>query len=214
MNSCSLGGYAKFKGNYSQMQKELLNLLTARKGHFRLESGHHGDLWLDLDLLFRRPRDVRPFVVELANRLAKYKSGAVCGPLVGGALIAQMVASELEVEFYYTERSVPLQRDSLYSVEYRLPKGLGKLIDGKNVVIVDDVINAGSAVRGTFAELQFWRARPVVIGALLVLGSSTPNFFAEQDVAVESIASLPSGLWAPRECPLCASQIPLEEIIP
>ncbi|HUV90521.1 MAG TPA: hypothetical protein VMY80_12775, partial [Anaerolineae bacterium] len=54
------------------MQKELLGLLAARKGHFRLESGHHGDLWLDLDLLFVRPNHVRRFAIELANGLSKY----------------------------------------------------------------------------------------------------------------------------------------------
>lgn len=194
------------------MQKDLLSLLAARKGHFRLESGHHGDLWLDLDRLFLRPSDVRPFVTELANRLSRYNVAAVCGPLVGGALVAQTVASELDVEFYYTERFVLPQHSVLYAVEYRLPKGLCKMVHGKDIAIVDDVINAGSAVRGTLAALQSCGARPGVIGALLVLGSVAPSFFEEQNVAVESIASLASGLWVPAECPLCASQMPLEDI--
>ena len=194
------------------MQQELLNLLAIRKGHFRLESGHHGDLWLDLDLLFLRPSHVRRFVIELANRLSRYNVAAVCGPLVGGALVAQTTASELGVEFYYTERFVLPQCDTLYPVEYRIPNSLRKMLHGKDIVIVDDVINARSAVRGTFAELRSCGARPVVIGALLVLGSFAPSFFAEQNVPVESIAFLPSGLWVPSECPLCASQTPLEDL--
>jgi orotate phosphoribosyltransferase len=32
--------------------KAFLDLVAARHGHFRLESGHHGRLWLDLDSLF------------------------------------------------------------------------------------------------------------------------------------------------------------------
>ena len=60
------------------MQEELLSLLAARKGHFRLESGHHGDLWLDLELLCLRPQRIRPFAVELAKRLPAVD--AVCGP--------------------------------------------------------------------------------------------------------------------------------------
>lgn len=31
-------------------------------GHFLLESGHHGDLWLDLELLCLRPRQIEPSV--------------------------------------------------------------------------------------------------------------------------------------------------------
>jgi orotate phosphoribosyltransferase len=194
------------------MQKELLNLLAAQKGHFRLESGHHGNVWLDLEALFLRPRSVRRFAIELAAGLAKYHVAAVCGPLVGGALIAQTVAAELDMEFYYTERCVLPPRDALYPVAYRIPNGLRKMVHGKDIAIVDDVINAGSAVRGTFAELRSCGARPVVIGALLVLGSSASSFCADQHVPLENLASLPSGLWMPAECPLCASQKPLEDL--
>jgi orotate phosphoribosyltransferase len=193
------------------IQQELLNLLSARKGHFRLESGHHGDLWLDLDLLFLRPRLVQRFAFELASRLSQYNPAVVCGPLVGGALIAHTIASELDVEYCYAERFVLPQRATLSSVAYRIPNGPRKLVEGKRIAIVDDVINAGSAVRGTFAALRACGAEPVVIAALLVLGASAPRFFADQNVPVECITRLPSGLWLPSECPLCASQIPLED---
>jgi orotate phosphoribosyltransferase len=194
------------------MQQNLLNLLAARKGHFKLESGHHGNLWLDLDLLFRRPTYIRRTAIELANKLSKYDVAAVCGPLVGGALIAQTIANELDVEFYYTERFVSPQRDALYSAEYRIPNSLRKVVHGKAIAIVDDVINAGSAVRGTFTELEAYGARPVAIGALLVLGLTAPNFFASQNIPVESLANLPNDIWTPAECPLCAAQVPLEEL--
>lgn len=194
------------------MQQELLSLLAVRNGHFRLESGHHGNLWLDLDPLFLRPSHVRRFVVELANGLSRYDVGAVCGPLVGGAFLAQSVASVLDVEFYFTERFVPPERDALYPVKYRIPNGLREIVHGKNVAIVDDVINAGSAVRGTCAELRSWGANPVVIGALLILGSSASSFFADQNIPLECIAYLPNELWVPSECPLCASQMRLEEL--
>jgi orotate phosphoribosyltransferase len=194
------------------LPEELLNLLAARKGHFKLESGHHGNLWLDLDLLFLQPSRVRPFAIELANKFSKYNLAAVCGPLVGGALLAQTIAVELELEFYYTERFVLPQPEALYPVAYRLPDTLRQSVQGKNMAIVDDAINAGSAVRATLAELRSYGARPVAIGALLVLGSAAPDFFAGQNIPVESIASLASKLWMPAECPLCASQILLEDI--
>ncbi len=193
------------------MQQELLNLLSARQGHFRYESGYHGDLWLDLDLLFLRPRAVHPFAVELAHQLAQHNITAVCGPLIGGALVAQIIATALDIEFYYTERFVRPNDEGLYPVEYRLPKSLGRAIKGKNVAIVDDVISAGSAVRGTLTDLRAWGVGSVVIGAVLVLGSSAPTFFADQNIAVESIVQRPSNLWPPPDCPLCRSRIPLED---
>ena len=197
-------------GNES-MQTELLSLLVARKGHFRLESGHHGNLWLDLDTLFLRPGQLRQFVVELANMLSRYNVEAVCGPLVGGAFLAQSIASVLEAEFYFAERFVPLQREALYAVKYQIPPALRKMVYGKNVAVVDDVINAGSAVRGTVAALRSCGASPVVIGALLILGSSASSFFVDQNIPMESVAYLPNEVWTSAECPLCAAKIPLED---
>jgi orotate phosphoribosyltransferase len=194
------------------MQEELVSLLSARKGHFQLESGHHGDLWLDLDPLFLRPTHLRRFVVELARRLSVHDIDAVCGPLVGGAFLAQMVAAELDVEFFYAERIVRAPGDASPAVQYRLPSTLRPRVRGKSVAIVDDVINAGSAVRGTIADLQACGARPVAIGALLVLGYSAASFTADRNVALESIASLANELWAPSECSLCASRVPLENV--
>src|SRR5258706_3072516 len=196
------------------MQQELLSLLDAREGHFKLESGYHGNLWFDLDLLFLRPVRVQPFIAELANRLTTYNIDGICGPLIGGALIAEILASRLDVEFYYTERLVRSQQGGLYPVEYRLPDGVKSHLDGKRVAIVDDIINAGSAVRGTCTSLIAANAQPVVIGCLLEMGAAAPAHFAAQKIPFENIASLHSALWKPSECPLCASEVPLQDFTP
>jgi orotate phosphoribosyltransferase len=191
------------------MQRELQRLFTGRKVHFRLESGHHGDLWLDLALLCLRPAEVRPIAAELTQRIAKQNVEAVCGPLNEGAFVALMVASELNAEFSYAE-PLPPQTDALFPVKYRIPPALRGQVRGKRVAIINDVINAGSAVRGTFHDLKECGAEPVAIGALLVLGSSARNFATENSVALESVVALPSALWTPAECPLCATGIPLD----
>ena len=197
--------------NYNNaLSKEFLNLLPARKGHFRFESGHHGNLWLDLDLLFLRPRVIKPFIVGLAKKINTYNVTAVCGPLVGGALIAQTIASELDLEFFYSERIVSQNSNGLYATKYRIPSNMSRALKGKKVAIVDDVINAGSAVLGTLTEVQAYGAGPLVIGALLILGETPQGLFAEKNLPLKSISFLPNKLWVPEECPLCASQTPLE----
>jgi orotate phosphoribosyltransferase len=123
-----------------------------------------------------------------------------------------MVACALELEFVYAEPFVLPEKDDLYPVKYRLPKTLRTAVAGKRIALVDDVINAGSAIRGTFVDLQACGARPVVLGALLVLGHSGPNFSAEQGLALECLARLPNNLWPPSKCPLCAANVPLDKI--
>jgi len=191
------------------MHDDVIALMPARRGHFLLESGHHGDLWLDLELLYLKPARVRPLAARLAARLASFEIEAVCGPLVEGAFVALMVAAELGVPFSYAERFPNPTSSALFPVDYRVPRTLRAEVRGKRVAIVNDVINAGSAVRGTLADLEACAARPVAIGTLLVLGSSAARIAADRGVALETLASLPNNIWPPAECPLCVRGVPL-----
>lgn len=187
-------------------EDELLSLLSARKGHFVLESGRHGDRWLALDPLFLRPRRLGPLVGDLASRLSRHGVEGVCGPLVGGAFLAELIAAELDVEFSYAERlATPMK------VDYRLPSALRSSVRGRRVAIVDDVIYAGSAVLKTLTDLRQCGAEAAAIGALLVLGSTAQQLAADEALPLERLASLTSGLWAPEACPLCAAQVPLDD---
>ena len=77
---------------------------------------------------------------------------------------------------------------------------------------MDDAINAGSAVRATYADLLACGARPVALGALLVLGAAASRFAAEQRLPLESLVTLDNTVWVPSACPLCAAGVPLEEV--
>jgi orotate phosphoribosyltransferase len=186
------------------MQHDLLTLAGARPGHFLFESGHHGDLWLDLDRLFARPSILRPFVIELAERITQYQIGAVCGPLDGGALLARMVAEVLGCESFYSERITGLN-----GVTYRLPSQFRGGLRDKNVALVDDAINAGSAVRATFAELQSCGARVVALGALITLGQVAERLATSLAIPLVRSIAIESPLWTPADCLLCAAGVPL-----
>ena len=192
------------------MKEHLLSFVRGRHGHFRLESSHHGDLWFQLETLCQRSRDIRPFAAQLAAQLVQYEVEVVCGPLVEGAFVALLVSLELGCDFAYAERFADTTRKGLYPVEYRLPKALQPAVKGKRVAIVNDVISAGSAVRGSFSDLQTLGASVVGIGALLALGDAIAQFAAENRVALELLERMPTNLWTPSECPLCAAGVPLE----
>jgi len=188
-----------------------LALAAGRRGHFLLESGHHGGLWLDLDPLFSRPARIAPFVAALAERLRPYAADVVCGPLLGGAFLAQSLAHALGAEFAFTER-VMTPGDGMYRARYRLPPALAASARGRRVAMVDDVMSAGSALRGTYAELRAHGAEPVVAAAFLVLGSAGAEYFAEAGVPVEALHREGYELWLPAQCPLCAAGEPLEDV--
>ncbi|MGB9198155.1 MAG: phosphoribosyltransferase, partial [Terriglobales bacterium] len=98
--------------------------------------------------------NAQPAVLELlAARLSKFNVEVVCGPLVEGAFVGLMVASELNARFCYSERFMRPDHDGLFPAGYRIPASLRRTVKGKRVAIVNDVINAGSAVKGTYADL-------------------------------------------------------------
>lgn len=196
------------------MSEDLIALVGGRHGHFELESGYHGECWFDLDRLFTEPAKLRPHVAELAARLAVHRPAAVCGPMTGGARLAELVASELGVEYLFTERVVSTSATGLFPVRYVLPLERRGAVAGKVVVMVDDAVSAGSAIRGTFADLVACGARPVAIGALFVFGGAAAQFAAERNLALEFIVQRSFGLWTPAECPLCKSGVALEKVAP
>jgi orotate phosphoribosyltransferase len=192
------------------MEENILSLVRGRPGHFLLESGHHGDLWLELRTLCLHSREIRPFASQLAAQLSHHQIEAVCGPLVEGSFIALLVSLELGCDFVYSERFARTAPEGLYPVEYRIPEALRSAIQSKRVAIVNDVISAGSAVRGAFSDLQSIGARVVAVGALLALGNSISQFATEHRVALELLEQMPHNLWIPSQCPLCAAGKPLE----
>lgn len=190
------------------MRSDLARLMHERRGHFEFESGHHGARWLDLESLCRGPGAVRPLADELAARLEPYEPEVICGPLVEGAFVGLMVAERLGLEFVYAVREVDPEATDLFPVRYRLPEALRDL-EGRRVAIVNDVVNAGSAVRATLADLGACSAKVVAIGALLTLGPAAEELARAAGAALETLAAKPNTLWTAEECPLCASGVAL-----
>jgi orotate phosphoribosyltransferase len=130
--------------------------------------------------------------------------------MVGGALVAQLVAAKLDVECYFTQRVRSPDVDG-GAPRYRLPNVFRRLANGKTVAVVDDAINAGSAVLGSLAELATAGACVSVVGTFVALGAATDVFPTGGKIRLESILSIPSGFWPASECLLCSAGVPLDD---
>ena len=194
------------------MSAPLLSLLAGRRGHFQMESGYHSELWFDLDPLFADPARLQPHADDLARRLAAHRLDAVCGPMTGGAKLATMIGAALGIASYHTERFAPPDATGLFPVKYIVPTADRKKLRGKSVAIVDDAISAGSAVKGTYADLLACGARPVALGALFIFGEAAAAFAADKNLPLVGIAQSAYGLWLPAYCPLCHAGVPVEKI--
>lgn len=193
-------------------QDDFFSLASARRGHFLYESGYHSDLWIDLETLCHHPAALRPFVTELCKQIADFAPDVICGPLIEGAFVALLAAWELQRDFVYTFRRAEPDQGRLFPVSYDLPKSLLSTVAGKRVAIVNDVISAGSAVRGTLDSLKAAGADVVCIASLVVLGESFPAFVRQQAMEYRTLLTLPNNTWKPEKCPLCSKRVPLQEL--
>jgi orotate phosphoribosyltransferase len=193
------------------MADDILNLVPVRSGHFILESGYHTDVWFDLDSLFVSPRRIAPLVSDISQRLARHEPTAVCGPLLGGAFLAQAVAAELALDFYYTHTLDGSHAKQLFAARYELPAGLRKQARGERFAIVDDVISAGSSVRATHSELTDAGGLVVAVGALVSLGTKAYDYFETLGVAIEALGRREFESWTPDTCPSCLRGERLED---
>jgi orotate phosphoribosyltransferase len=187
---------------------DLIGRVPRRTGHFRFESGFHGDLWRELDALFADPAQTERDATALVDGLADFRIDIVCGAMTGGALLAQVVARHRGCLFAYTEREYAGGR-----ARYWLAEGQHEVVRERRVALIDDVIQAGSATTGTRDAVVAAGGVPVAIGALLVLGTTIDNIAKGWDLPVVALERLPVNLWAAETCPLCASGMPLEELV-
>ncbi len=193
------------------MQDRIESLLAKRAGHFAYESGHHGELWLELERLALHPERLRPACDSLAERLRPHVPEVVCAPLVEGAFVGLLVAEALGVPFTYSAPGRATPGQGLFRVSYAIPLPFEReLAARRRVAVVNDVINAGSAVRGTLADLRRIDARVVAVGTLAVYGDAARALAESHGAALETLASFPGLTFEPASCPLCARGVPLE----
>jgi orotate phosphoribosyltransferase len=176
----------------------------ATRGHFRYESGHHGDLWLDLDALLVDAKTVQGWAAALAPQVAACRPEVVCGPLTGGAFVAQALAAAIGVDFVFAERGRVEG-----SVRYRIPDGLRARLAGRRVVLADDAVNAGSALLATLEDVSRCGAELAGFVSLITLGDAAARIAARHRVPFARLVALERSMWPAEQCPLCAAGTPL-----
>jgi orotate phosphoribosyltransferase len=195
--------------NPDPIAQSLRDAAAISRGHFRYESGHHGDLWLDLDALFVDARRMRDWAAALAQRAASCRPEIVCGPLTGGAFVAQYLAAELGAGFVSAERLAAADG----TVRYRIPPALRAALPGRRVLLADDAVNAGTALLSTFEDLRACGAEPAAFASLLTLGETATQIAEQNRVPFFALLSLDRGMWPADACPLCATGVPLIDLL-
>jgi len=159
------------------------------RGHFRLTSGLHSDVYLQSALVLQFPEHAAALGAALAAPFRDAAATTVLAPAIGGILVAHEVAKALGSRCLFTERENGVMT---------LRRGFA-LASGERCLVVEDVITTGGSTREVVECVERADGRVVGVGSLIDRSGGAARF-AVKRVALATVAAK---TWKPEECPLC-----------
>ncbi|HWR83066.1 MAG TPA: orotate phosphoribosyltransferase [Candidatus Deferrimicrobium sp.] len=167
------------------------------RGHFKLTSGRHSDVYYEKFTLLRQPRICTTICAELAARFKDFGIQTVVGPTTGGIIIAYDVARYLGIEAIYAEAG---DNGRIFKRGFSLDRG-------RKVLIVDDVLTTGRSVNEVIDLVESYGAEIVGIGLMLDRSNGAVSF----KYPYLALATVQADSWEASECPLCVKDIPMTQ---
>jgi orotate phosphoribosyltransferase len=181
-----------------EIQEILEQTGAVLRGHFKLSSGRHSDLFVQKFRVLEHPDLAARFGADIA-KLFDGDFDAVASPAVGAIVLGFTTALAAGVRFIFAER-----------VDDRMTFRRGfALAPGERVLVVEDIVTTGGSAREVVDAVRAAGATPVGVGVLLDRGD--PARPPDLGVRLESLVRLDVTSWAPDECPLCRSGAGLED---
>lgn len=185
---------------------DILNSVGAviTNSHVVYNHGGHGREYVNKDAVFPHTKTISVLCQRIAYTFRKYQVGVVIAPATAGIVLSQRVADHLtdycgrEVLSIYAD-----QEDSSFAIR----RGYDKLIPGKNVLVVEDVLKTGASAKKVVKLVRSLGGNIVGIGALCNCG----DLIAEElgVPVVEALISFYTRTWSEKDCPMCKEGIPV-----
>jgi orotate phosphoribosyltransferase len=164
------------------------------RGHFRLTSGLHSDVYLQSALVLQYPEYAALLGTALAVPFKDAGATTVSAPAIGGILVAHEVARALGARCLFAERENGLMT---------LRRGFS-LSPGERCVVVEDVVTTGGSTQEVIQCVQGQGGVVVGVGALIDRSGGTARFPGTQ----AALGKVQATTWAPEDCPLCKTGSP------
>ena len=164
------------------------------RGHFRLTSGLHSDIYLQSALVLQYPDDAAALGERLAAAFRDDRAQTVLAPAIGGILVAHEVARALGARALFTERENGVMQ---------LRRGF-TLTPGERCVVVEDVITTGGSTREVVECVERHGSIVVGVGSLIDRSGGTAAFTVKR----VALATLTAATFQPDACPLCQTGSP------
>jgi orotate phosphoribosyltransferase len=172
--------------------------------HIVYSSDKHGREYVNKDAVYPYTDFVSELGGLIAEKAFKFLPDVIIGPAMGGIILSQAVASHLTKKLGERALSVYAEKEG---DGFIIKRGYAKLVSGKKVFVVEDVLTTGGSVKKVIEAVQKAGGIVVGVGALCNRGGvkaediGAPELFSLINISLDA--------WDPDECPLCKANVPI-----
>jgi orotate phosphoribosyltransferase len=165
------------------------------RGHFLLTSGRHSNVYFQCAKVLQYPEYAEKICGFIANHYLSTEIDTVIAPAIGGIVVGQEVARQLNKRSIFAERE-----DKTLS----LRRGFG-LEKGEKVLVCEDVVTTGGSVFEVIDIVKNYGAEVVGVGYIVDRSNGKVNFGHSQFSTIK----LDAISFSKDECPFCIEGIEL-----
>jgi orotate phosphoribosyltransferase len=165
------------------------------QGHFLLTSGRHSNMYFQCAKVLQYPEYTEQVCKIIADHFKDYNIDTVISPAMGGIIVGQEVARQLNKRSIFAERE---------DKKLTLRRGF-TINQGEKILICEDVVTTGGSVYEVIDIVKEQGGEVVGVGFIVDRSNGKVNFgyLQKSTMKMEVISYLPE------ECPLCKENIPL-----
>ena len=163
------------------------------EGHFLLTSGRHSDRYFQCAKVLQYPEYTEQLCSIIANHFKNFEIDTVISPAIGGLVVGQEVARQLNKRFIFAERE---------NKNLTLRRGFS-LSEGEKVLVCEDVVTTGGSVFEVIDIVKNNNAKIAGVGFIVDRSNGKVDFgFPQISVLKMEVVS-----YLPDECPLCKQSL-------
>jgi len=136
------------------------------EGHFILRSGLHSRQFFQCALALQQMPVVEKLGAALADKVRRFGAATVIAPALGGLVIGQEVARQLDARFIFPEKE---------EGKLVLRRGF-KIAPGEKMLVVEDVVTKGGRVQETIDIVRAQGGNVVGATAIVDRSNGVVNF--------------------------------------
>ena len=162
------------------------------EGHFLLSSGRHSDRYAQNAKLLQYPAKAAEVLAVVAEQLKDVEIDVVCGPAMGGIIVAYELGRQLGKRAIFTERVDNVMTLKRFSIK-----------PGEKCIIAEDVVTTGKSSKETAKVIEELGGE--VVGIACIVDRRVNEIFCP----VWSAMQLEIATYDAEDCPLCKAGIEL-----